>query len=373
MNVAIISPTQSAYSETFILAHKKIDAKVFYYYGGVVPNYLEGYGSINPKRKFLIRLIRKFSRKISGETFSIAEMRLIKSLQRNKIDIVFAEYGTTGAELVPVCKKIKLPLVTIFHGYDASIKDVIENYRVKYVDLFHFARKILAVSTTMQEKLVSLGCPENKIIRTTYGPDNRFLEINPTFNEPESFVAIGRFVNKKAPYYTVLAIKKVAEKHPNVKLYFAGDGELFNTAQNLIKYFRLENNIKLLGPISPDEYSAILAKVTGFIQHSITAANGDMEGTPVAVLEASAAGIPIIATRHAGISDVIIDGATGLLVDEHDVDGMANQIIQLIENPELAKRMGQMGKENIKINFSMEKHLGLIKSALLGVYSDTFI
>ena len=364
MNVAIISPNQNAYSETFIQAHKKINAKVFYYFDGYIPKQLEGIGYIDINFGIFHRLIKKGLIYFFNKDLSYAEIVFAKSLKKNKIDIILAEYGVTGAELVNVCKRFKMPLVTIFHGADASAKNFIENYRLKYFDLFHYANKILAVSSVMQNKLISLGCPADKIIRATYGPDKKFLEIIPTFSELKTFVAIGRFIDKKAPYYTILAIKRVAEKHPDVKLYFAGDGELLNTCQNLIRYFRLNDNIKLLGIITPDEYIALLTKVTGFIQHSLTAANGDMEGTPVSILEASAAGIPVIATLHAGIPDVIIDGETGLLVDEHDVDGMATQIIKLIENPNLARRLGKNGKNNIEMNFSMEKHLRVIKSAL---------
>lgn len=364
MNIAIISPNQISFSETFIQAHKNIDAKVFYYYGGAVPTHLEGIGNINKSYGIIYRFIKKVSRKLFHNELSLNEEKFAKSLRTNKVDVLLAEYGTTGAELVNVCKRFKLPLVTIFHGFDASVYEVIEKYQGKYSELFLYSSKILAVSTVMKEKLISLGCPPDKVTIAIYGPDNRFLALNPTFSEPKSFVAIGRFVNKKAPYYTVLAIKKVTEAHPDVKLYFAGTGELYGVVQNLIRYFRLENNIELLGIISPDKYSELLSRVTGFVQHSIIASNGDMEGTPVAVLEASAAGIPVIATRHAGIPDVIIDGKTGLLVDEHNVDGMADQIIKIIENPDLAKKMGHMGKENIRMNFSMEKHLGLIKMAL---------
>jgi colanic acid/amylovoran biosynthesis glycosyltransferase len=362
LRVSLVSPNAITYSETFIHAHRQINANIFYYYGGVVPNQLEGVGYIGKTKWdificYLIRLIKL-------DSFTPSEAAFARSLRKNKIDVIFAEYGLTGAALVKVCKLVKIPLITMFHGYDASVRSLITNYRIRYNELFRYSSKIIVVSKVMKERIVTLGCPPEKILITQCAPDDMFYDISPTFSEPLSFVAIGRFVNKKAPYYSVLAIKKVAERYPNVKLYFAGQGELHETVQNLITYFKLEKNIKLLGIISPEEFRTLLKKVTGFIQHSITAADGDMEGTPVTVLEASAAGIPVIATRHAGIPDVIINGETGLLVDEHDVDGMASQIIKLIENPDIAEAMGRKGKENIRMNFSMEKHLGIIKSSL---------
>ncbi len=118
------------------------------------------------------------------------------------------------------------------------------------------------------------------------------------------------------------------------------------------------------GVLTPLEFQAHLKEACAFVQHSITAYDGDMEGTPVAVLEASAAGLPVISTFHAGIPDVIIDGETGLLCEEHDVDGMAKNMIKILDNFGLAKRMGAAGKKRIKENFSMEKHLGILSEVV---------
>lgn len=364
MNLAIISPNQNAYSETFIQAHRRIRANVFYYFDGLPPTQLDGFGFIGPRSNFFNRIFRYLKHFIKREVLSPSEIALAKSLRKNKIDIVFAEFGISGAAMLDVCKYLKIPLAVMFHGADASVISILEQYKVEYTRLFNEAKCVFSVSTAMHNQLISLGCPDYKLIKATYGPNDLFLNIEPKFLEQRSFVAIGRFVNKKAPYYTILAFKKVVEKYPDAKLYIAGNGELYETSQNLANYFQLKKNIVFLGIIKPDEFAELLERVCGFIQHSITAVDGDMEGTPLAVLEASAAGLPVIATRHAGIPDVIIDGETGLLVDEHDVDGMAENIITVIENPEIAIEMGKKGKENIRQNFSMEKHLSIISNAL---------
>lgn len=123
--------------------------------------------------------------------------------------------------------------------------------------------------------------------------------------------------------------------------------------------------------MSKEEFTNNLEKALAFVQHSITAINGDQEGTPVAILEASAAGLPVISTFHAGIPDVIINEETGLLVNEHDVEGMAQKMILLLQNNELAKTLGKNGKERIQTNFSQARHLhvidDLINKAILKV------
>jgi len=89
-----------------------------------------------------------------------------------------------------------------------------------------------------------------------------------------------------------------------------------------------------------------------------------VKGRPVAVLEASAASLPIVSTKHAGIPDVIVDGETGLLGEERDVDAMAAAIVKLFRDRKRAEDLGIKGRENILRNFSMEKHLGRLEEVL---------
>jgi glycosyltransferase involved in cell wall biosynthesis len=91
-----------------------------------------------------------------------------------------------------------------------------------------------------------------------------------------------------------------------------------------------------------------------FVQHSVVASTGDREGTPVAVLEAGAAGLPVVATRHEGIADVVVDGETGLLVEEGDVDGMGDALVELLTDPERARRIGRAARERVELLFSLE-------------------
>jgi glycosyltransferase involved in cell wall biosynthesis len=89
-----------------------------------------------------------------------------------------------------------------------------------------------------------------------------------------------------------------------------------------------------------------------------------MEGTPVAVLEASAAGLPVISTRHAGIPDAVIHGETGFLCAEHDVQQMAEYMMEVIENKALAKNVGQKGRALVRQEFTLEKHLKILSEAI---------
>lgn len=361
MNIAIFTPNQNPYSETFIQAHKQyLKDKVFYYYGSGSQVQLEGDDNFRSSSKMLqLKLKRKFLRK----PFSfINEQLILKSLKNNNIDVVLVEYGTLAQQLMAVLKKAGLPVVVHFHGYDASVNSVIEKSN-KYKEVSENATKIIAVSQVMVERLKTLGCPEHKIVYNVYGPQPEFQEVTPTFAKKQ-LIAIGRFTDKKAPYYTLMAFAQIAKNHPEATLIMAGDGALLNTCQNLAKQLQIENQVSFPGVITAEAYQELLRESLAFVQHSITAANGDMEGTPLAVLEASAAGLPVISTKHAGIPDVIIDGTTGLLCDEHDVAAMAHHMDILLSDVEMAKNLGAAGKKRIKEHFSLDRHIDVLQKVL---------
>ncbi len=81
-------------------------------------------------------------------------------------------------------------------------------------------------------------------------------------------------------------------------------------------------------------------------------------------MEAGLAGVPVIATSHAGIADVVLHGETGLLSEEHNVDAMAKHMVQLLDDPSLVKKMGANNRERIKEHFSLEKHIGILQVAI---------
>ncbi|GER59702.1 hypothetical protein ULMA_18100 [Patiriisocius marinus] len=354
LNIAIFSPNKNPYSETFIQAHKLLlKGRVHYFYGkgDNIKNEDDKY-----KRNYLIFLLFKLYGKITNKGYSYARDRVLSnSMRKLKVDAILIEYGTHAHHLRNFLKNIKIPITVHFHGSDATVNKIIE-FSNNYEDVFGLSNKVIAVSKDMEKKLLNIGCPKNKLIYNVYGPRIEFEEINPKFSK-KRFIAIGRFTNKKAPYYLILSFMKVLDVHEDAELHIAGNGVLFNTCTNLINYFGLQHSIKLIGVITPEQYQEYLSTSRAFVQHSITADNGDMEGTPLAVLEASVSGIPVISTFHAGITDVIINKKTGLLSKEHDVDLMADNMIKVLSDLDYAKEMGAAGKNHIKNNFSMERHI----------------
>jgi glycosyltransferase involved in cell wall biosynthesis len=287
-----------------------------------------------------------------------------RDLIKNKIQLVLAEYGPTATGIIPILKKLHLPLIVHLHGYDAYKYEVLEKYKSGYQDFFSYAKYIIAVSEDMRIQLINLGAPQDKLILNPYDPDPDYEKVIPNFNE-ESFLFYGRFVDKKAPYYLILALQIVIQKYPNVKLYMGGDGPLLNTCKNLSKHYNLEDHIIFSGVLKKERIIELYEKCLAFVQHSITPIDGDKEGTPVAILEALSVGVPVISTSHGGIKD-IINQSNGFLVNEHDVKMMAKHMISIIENKDswIADCINRKKSEHQKKDRHMNTLNNIINSSL---------
>ncbi|MGN6214226.1 glycosyltransferase family 4 protein [Parafilimonas sp.] len=362
ITVALISPNKNVYSETFIQNHKnKINANIKFLFGGTIPTQSED-GKFFLKYSFINRVRRKLHR-LFKNNLSFHERKLIQYFKQEGVQVVLAEYGMTGAEMMNICKHLHIPLIIHFHGLDAYHIKLLEQYKDLYILMFKQAFKVIAVSNHMVQQLILLGCPAEKIELNPYGPADDFFYIKNNY-QSNTFLAVGRFVEKKAPQKTIEAFKKVKAIFPDAHLKMVGDGPLFTTCEKLIHKLNLSNSIELIGVLNPEKIRILLSESLAFVQHSVTASDGDSEGTPVAILEASAAALPVIATKHTGITDVIIQEKTGLLVQEHDVDGMANNMIRILKDKMLAKEMGKAGRENIKQNFSLKKHISKLEQII---------
>lgn len=364
MKIAILSPKKSSQAETFIQNHiKNLPFEKIVVYSGDFPYLTEALKPSVVKSSWF-KLVSKIKRLFGIETQIFRAYHLTKILEKHKVDLVFAEYLTTGAEVLEVCKSLRIPLMTIALGYEISQYDILQRYKDKYRELFKYAQTVFIVSNHMKVNLKSFDCPGHKIVYSPIGPADDFFKINPKFKNKQ-LLAIGRFVDKKAPHLTIKAFFEVLKKHPDAILKMAGDGPLLDHCMDLVKKLNIEGHVTFIGRIDQEEQKRLLEASYMFVQHSRIAKNGDSEGTPVAILEASAAGLPIVSTRHAGIPNIVKDSETGFLVEENDVEAMALKMIELLQEKELAIQFGSKGKEYIKANFTLERHIKTISNCIL--------
>jgi colanic acid/amylovoran biosynthesis glycosyltransferase len=282
----------------------------------------------------------------------------LKVFRQYRVDAVLAEYGNTATNVVEACRQSGVPLIAHFHGYDASMHAVLAEHVASYPKMFAQACAIIAVSRAMQRQLIALGAPEHKVVFNAYGVDcTQFSGAAPKTAGP-IFLAVGRLTEKKAPDLLLAAFAIAQRDVPTMKLRVVGDGPLMKMSQARVAELGLADSVTLLGAQGHSVVEAEMRAARCFVQHSIVAPSGDSEGTPVSIIEASATGLPVISTRHAGIPDVVVDGETGFLVEEKDVKGMAERMIRLATQPDLAAAMGAAAQCRVREHFSIERSLG---------------
>ena len=356
--VCVISPQENAYSQTFVRAHNELlPAHIKSLYASDYENVSDEHGPL-VRRTLAPRLRRAVLRRSLNLDHNYFQQQALEQyLARNKVDAVLAEFAPTATLSMDACRKVDVPLIAHVHGFDAYRQRTLETYGRRYHELFQIAAAIIGVSRDMQTQLQSLGAPVAKLHYNSCGVDpSAFSGADPLRSSPV-FVAVGRFVNKKAPQLTLLAFKAALEKVPDARLVIIGDGPLWEACYQMRRSLDLENSVELPGPKSHDEVAQTMEHARAFVQHSIRTQDGDSEGTPVAVLEAGASGLPVIATRHAGIKDAVLDQKTGLLVEEGDINGMAEQMVRLARDPQLAADLGKAGREWISAEYSMSKSI----------------
>jgi glycosyltransferase involved in cell wall biosynthesis len=365
MRICIAHPNEAAPSETFIRAHiEKLPGHKLILTDGFFPNRLAGKPLIPVTSRILHRCRHRSPGLFAGYLEQIPVRALAGALTGGRIDVVLAEYGPTAAEITEACRQAGVPLVAHFHGFDAYKRSALDAYGSQYPRMFAYASAIISVSSRMCRQLVTLGAPEEKIFYLPCSVDLKMFSQTDPAAAPPHFLAVGRFVEKKAPYLTVLAFREALLECPEARLTMAGDGPLLDCSKQLSLAVGAAHAIEFAGVIGHAAVAGLMKSSRAFLQHSITPGDGDSEGTPVSVLEAAATGLPVIGTDHAGISEAVINGQTGLLVEERDIAGMARHIAALARDPGYATELGGRAREHVGHRYASDRCIARLAAIL---------
>ncbi len=268
--------------------------------------------------------------------------------------VMHAHFGRGGALALPLARALNIPLFVTFHGGDATKQThqrrrlVPSIYQRRLAKMHDYVGAYLCVSDFVADRLRAQGFPQAKL-RTHYIGIPLTEIVAPTArpaNAPLLFV--GRFVEKKGIDTVLKAMRLVDASNPAIRLEIAGSGPL---ERKLRAQAAGLPAVKFLGWQTSDQLAARLAMCSALVVPSQQAANGDCEGLPTVVLEALRAGVPVVATRHAGIPEIITDNETGLLVDERDPAALAAAILRHYGMGDKAQRLVSAGQKRLRADF----------------------
>lgn len=362
--IAIATPSRNTWSETFIAAHlERLKEVVLVLSDGSLPYSANDVPLLAPT-SFVGRLQQLVAlRLLKKDQKGLLRKLLTAALRSERVDVLLAEYGPTGEALIESARAAGTPLVVHFHGYDAHRRDVLERFG-NYARTLKEAAAIVVVSRAMEQQLLDLGAPRERLHYLCYGIDVEHFTPTAPGRNPPHFIAVGRFAETKAPQLTLLAFREVWLQRPQARLTMVGQGELWETVRQMVKAFGMEEAVALPGVLPPDQVAERMRGARAFVQHSLTTGIGDMEGTPLAILEAMASGLPVISTWHAGIPDVVAHGERGLLGAEYDIAAMAAHLMRLIDHSEEADAMGKAGRAYVVAHHRVEDRIGALQALL---------
>lgn len=374
--LAIVAPSFSQPSETFIAHHARTlaqgrtvlvcsDSRNAERFGHPVlshlgPSYIppDPIGAIRARVAPALRRAKGFGSMLDFND----QLRLAEFFKSQDVAVVLAEFGNMGVVVMDVCRKLELPLFIYFRGHDASNLLRFYSLRRFYRRMFDQAEAIFAVSRFIADRLVAIGCPEAKLHINPSGADpDQFL---PSAREHGRILSIGRLVPTKAPLVTLEAFARIAADFPQARLDLVGAGPLQPEVDAAIRDLGIEDRVTAHGALEHTACAALMRRAAIFALHSVTGPHGMTEGFPTAIAEALASGVPVVSTRHAGIPEHVIEGETGRLVAEGDVEGMAEAFAGLLSDPEAAAAIGNAGRRHAQQHLTRARSDALLRTVM---------
>jgi colanic acid/amylovoran biosynthesis glycosyltransferase len=301
-------------------------------------------------RRFWLKYVKKEPPIVYRGEYGV----LNRLLERRDADLMHVYFGHTGVHLLPFIKRWPKPVVVSFHGMDIMPREDKPGYLDNLKDLLQTIPLVMARSHSLKERMLDLGCPEEKfrLNRTGIPLGNfPFVERQPPQDGAWHFVQACRLVEKKGLDVALKAFARFAASRPGARFTIAGDGPLRETLDALVVELELLGKVSFAGFLSEGALRDLYHSAHAFVHPSQITEDQNQEGIPNSMLEAMSTGLPVLATHHGGIPEAVNDGAAGLLSAERDVDGLLDHMERLAADTGAWGQMGQRASADMHENF----------------------
>ncbi|HWB40203.1 MAG TPA: glycosyltransferase [Gemmatimonadales bacterium] len=298
--------------------------------------------------------------------------RTARFLPRRSYDICYCAFGMDAPHALRLRRLGVLDgaLVVAFRGADTTKYVARRGPRV-YARTFRQARLLLPVCEFLGRRLVELGAPAERVVVHRTGIDLRrwpWRERRPAADGRLRVVSVGRLVEKKGIEDALHAVRVLVDRGIEVDYRVLGDGPRRERLAALTSELGLEGRVRLQGRHQQERVRDGLDGADVLVAPSVTAADGDEEGIPNVLKEAMASGMPVVATRHAGIPELVEDDVSGFLVPERDPAALADALQRLAGAPGRWAAMGRAGRAKVEREYDIhslnDRLAGLLEQLL---------
>jgi glycosyltransferase involved in cell wall biosynthesis len=275
---------------------------------------------------------------------------------------------------LPLARTLGVPLVVSFYGGDATKET---HYRPRLIPGV-YARRLTAlqseaalficVSEFIRDRLLERGFPRDRLAVIRSGVDFGIEAGVPPQLPPGYVLFAARFVEKKGAAYLIEAVRLLQARGRELPLVLIGEGPL---ADELKRQAGGLKNVLFRGWVPNRELRRWMADAMAVCVPSCAAETGDAEGLPTVVIEALAAGTPVVGSRHAGIVEAVAHERTGLLVPPQDPDAIAAALRRLCEEPGLRDALADNARRAAVEEFDARRQSRRLQQTLLDVIAGS--
>jgi colanic acid/amylovoran biosynthesis glycosyltransferase len=244
------------------------------------------------------------------------------------------------------------------YSFTAHANDIFapRDFVVSLAKLIENAAAVVTVSD-FAVRLLQERFPQSagKVHRVYNGVDLSRFQPSDFGSRPPAIISIGRLIEKKGFGDLISACALLRSRGRAFTCSIIGEGPLEETLRAQIAAEGLEKSVELTGPQTQEQIASRLAHATIFALPCTREADGGMDNLPTVIMEAMAAGLPVVSTPLGGIPEMVEPGVNGELVPERDPEALSAAIERLISDPEQARRFGNRGREIAREKFSIEE------------------
>ncbi|MER8763318.1 glycosyltransferase [Mesorhizobium sp. M0968] len=297
--------------------------------------------------------LRRWSGRFWDKLSTAVDIAFARKLQN--ADVIVAHFGNNGMRVARAMKRgrISAPLVTIFHGRDVG-EPLHDNTLTRYKVVFDKGVLQLPVNAFFRDALIGVGAPPAQVMVHHMGvrPGEIGYHWRSWDRDTLSFISVCRLTEKKGIEFALRALASLPRRDWVYSVI--GGGELLEELKKLAANLGIADRVTFLGPRPHAEVKQRLHNAHVFLLPSVAARDGDLEGIPVALMEAMAAGLIVVSTYHSGIPELIEDQETGFLAPERDVAALARKLVWVAENPDKCERIACAARRKIEQDFNAD-------------------
>ena len=298
------------------------------------------------RRSLLYRLLPLF--------FVAAGMMAIwRHCRRQRYDVIHVHWPMPLALFGWAAQRARrAPIVSTFYGVELRwVKGALRPLKWLVRWAARRSDRVVAISSYTAAELRELAdVPIEVIPYTTALPQPPSAP--PQKADSATVLFVGRLVERKGVSYLVAAMDLLRDR--SVRLEIVGDGPERSKLEDACRRLGIADRVAFRGKISAAELQVAYARARAFVLPSVFDSRGDTEGLGVVALEAMNYGTPVVASRIGGIPDIVEDGVTGLLVPPGDAGALAAALRRVLDEPDLARKLGEAGRRRLHEQFSWE-------------------